>query len=55
MQILPAKMEDILSLVRLVNNAYRGEGGWTSESHLIAGRFGKLKQPLELVVLEKAV
>jgi hypothetical protein len=37
MDIRPAKMEDITVLVSLVNNAYRGEGGWTSESHLIGG------------------
>lgn len=30
-------MEDIPDLVRLVNSAYRGEGGWTGESHLIGG------------------
>jgi GNAT superfamily N-acetyltransferase len=33
-------MEDIPELVRLVNGAYRGEGGeagWTNEAHLIGG------------------
>jgi ribosomal protein S18 acetylase RimI-like enzyme len=37
--ILPATSADTPALVRLVNSAYRGEGGqqgWTNESHLIA-------------------
>jgi ribosomal protein S18 acetylase RimI-like enzyme len=37
MPIRPGTSEDIPVIVRLVNNAYRGEGGWTNESHLIAG------------------
>src|SRR5579863_5424039 len=37
MSIRPATIEDIPELVRLVNSAYRGEGGWTGESHLIGG------------------
>ena len=40
MSIKPAKSEDIPSLVRLVNSAYRGEDGqvgWTNEAHLIGG------------------
>jgi ribosomal protein S18 acetylase RimI-like enzyme len=37
MQIRMAKIEDISELVKLVNSAYRGEGGWTGEAHLIAG------------------
>jgi ribosomal protein S18 acetylase RimI-like enzyme len=37
MPIRPATIEDIPELVRLVNSAYRGEGGWTGESHLIGG------------------
>jgi hypothetical protein len=40
MTIRPAKSEDIPSLVRLVNSAYRGEdgqAGWTNEVHLIGG------------------
>lgn len=37
MQIRIARAEDIPGLVPLVNSAYRGEGGWTNESHLIGG------------------
>ena len=40
MLITPANHSDIPDLVRLVNSAYRGEGGekgWTNESHLIKG------------------
>lgn len=37
MHIRPATIDDIPNLVRLVNSAYRGEGGWTGESHLIDG------------------
>lgn len=37
MTILPAVEADISTLVPLVNAAYRGEGGWTGEAHLIAG------------------
>ncbi len=40
MPINPANFSDIPALVRLVNSAYRGEGGekgWTNESHLIRG------------------
>lgn len=37
MQLRVATAEDIPEIVRLVNNAYRSEGGWTGESHLIAG------------------
>ena len=35
-----AGIDDITSLLNLLNNAYRGEGskqGWTTEAHLIAG------------------
>jgi ribosomal protein S18 acetylase RimI-like enzyme len=37
MQIRMATVEDVPALVSLVNSAYRGEGGWTGESHLIGG------------------
>jgi ribosomal protein S18 acetylase RimI-like enzyme len=37
MKIRIARAEDIPGLVPLVNSAYRGEGGWTNESHLIGG------------------
>jgi ribosomal protein S18 acetylase RimI-like enzyme len=40
MHIRAATKEDIQELVRLVNSAYRGEGGemgWTNEAHLIGG------------------
>jgi ribosomal protein S18 acetylase RimI-like enzyme len=40
MSITPSTSADTPALVRLVNSAYRGEGGrqgWTNESHLIAG------------------
>jgi ribosomal protein S18 acetylase RimI-like enzyme len=37
MKIRIAEVEDIPGLVPLVNSAYRGEGGWTNESHLIGG------------------
>jgi ribosomal protein S18 acetylase RimI-like enzyme len=37
MPIRPATNDDIPELVNLVNGAYRGEGGWTGEAHLIGG------------------
>lgn len=37
MQIRTARKEDVTDLVDLVNRAYRGEGGWTNEAHLIGG------------------
>jgi len=37
MHIQLATTEDVPELVGLVNKAYRGEGGWTNESHLIGG------------------
>jgi ribosomal protein S18 acetylase RimI-like enzyme len=37
MHIRHATDGDTTNLLRLVNSAYRGEGGWTGESHLIAG------------------
>lgn len=37
MHIRTATIEEIPELVDLVNRAYRGEGGWTNESHLIGG------------------
>ena len=57
MQIRTATIKDIPSLVSLVNNAYRGEGGWTSEGHLIGGPrtrsedVGELLQELGGVIL----
>lgn len=38
MSISCAIPADIPALTRLVNSAYRGEGGWTHESHLLSGR-----------------
>jgi hypothetical protein len=38
--ITPATHEDIPSLVKLVNSAYRGDAsrtGWTTEAHLLDG------------------
>ena len=37
MSISCAIPADIPALTRLVNSAYRGEGGWTHESHLLSG------------------
>ena len=37
MSISCAIPADISALTRLVNSAYRGEGGWTHESHLLLG------------------
>src|SRR5580692_2706980 len=37
MQVRMATGDDIKDLVRLVNSAYRGEGGWTGEAQLIGG------------------
>jgi ribosomal protein S18 acetylase RimI-like enzyme len=37
MHIRTAATADIPELVDLVNKAYRGDGGWTNESHLIGG------------------
>lgn len=33
----PARAADVPALVELVQSAYRGEGGWTTEAHLVAG------------------
>lgn len=33
----PAREADVPGLVDLVQAAYRGEGGWTTEAHLVAG------------------
>lgn len=33
----PARETDVAGLVDLVQAAYRGEGGWTTEAHLVAG------------------
>jgi GNAT superfamily N-acetyltransferase len=33
----PAVAADVPVLVDLVQSAYRGEGGWTTEAHLVAG------------------
>lgn len=33
----PARDADVPGLVDLVQAAYRGEGGWTTEAHLVAG------------------
>jgi N-acetylglutamate synthase-like GNAT family acetyltransferase len=38
--ITPASLEDVPSLVKLVNSAYRGDAsmkGWTTEAHLLDG------------------
>ena len=32
-----AREEDVSALVELVQLAYRGEGGWTTEAHLVDG------------------
>lgn len=37
MQMRKATIDDIEDLALLVNQAYRGEGGWTGEAHLIGG------------------
>ncbi|MBS1664726.1 MAG: GNAT family N-acetyltransferase [Bacteroidetes bacterium] len=37
MPIVCATPDDIPALTKLVNSAYRGEGGWTNESHLLDG------------------
>jgi len=37
MPILCALPADIPALTRLVNSAYRGDGGWTNESHIMEG------------------
>jgi ribosomal protein S18 acetylase RimI-like enzyme len=37
MSISCAIPADIPALTRLVNSAYRGEGGWTHEAHLLSG------------------
>jgi ribosomal protein S18 acetylase RimI-like enzyme len=37
MSITCAIPADIPALTRLVNSAYRGEGGWTHEAHLLSG------------------
>lgn len=35
--IRPARLEDVPEIVDLVQAAYRGEGGWTTEAHLVRG------------------
>lgn len=49
MRIRPAVIEDVPELVRLVNSAYRGEGGWTGEAHLIGGPRTRAPDVEELV------
>ena len=49
MKIRPATIDDVPELVRLVNSAYRGEGGWTGEAHLIAGPRTRAADVEELV------
>jgi ribosomal protein S18 acetylase RimI-like enzyme len=49
MRIRPATIEDIPELVNLVNSAYRGEGGWTGEAHLIGGPRTGVEDVEELV------
>jgi ribosomal protein S18 acetylase RimI-like enzyme len=49
MKIRPATRDDVPELVRLVNSAYRGEGGWTGEAHLIAGPRTRATEVEELV------
>lgn len=38
MDFRSAQPADVDDLVRLINDAYRREGGWTSESHLLGGQ-----------------
>lgn len=33
----PARAEDVPAILRVVQAAYRGEGGWTTEAHLVRG------------------
>ncbi|WP_114855115.1 GNAT family N-acetyltransferase [Brachybacterium sp. YJGR34] len=33
----PARQDDVPAIVALVQAAYRGEGGWTTEAHLVDG------------------
>lgn len=49
MKIRPATIDDVPELVRLVNSAYRGEGGWTGEAHLIGGPRTRAADVEELV------
>lgn len=37
MQIRPVHAEDVPELSRIIEAAYRGTGGWTSEVHLVSG------------------
>lgn len=36
-RIRPARAQDVPRIVQVVHAAYRGEGGWTTEAHLVAG------------------
>ena len=38
LSLTPASDADLDAVAALVNHAYRGAGGWTSEGHLIAGQ-----------------
>jgi GNAT superfamily N-acetyltransferase len=38
MRFRPAAPADVVDLVWLINEAYRREGGWTTEAHLLAGQ-----------------
>jgi len=49
MKIRPATIDDIPEMVNLVNSAYRGEGGWTGEAHLIGGPRTRAADVEELV------
>ncbi|APX34200.1 GNAT family N-acetyltransferase [Brachybacterium sp. P6-10-X1] len=37
LQVRPARPADVPDIVDLVQAAYRGEGGWTTEAHLVRG------------------
>jgi ribosomal protein S18 acetylase RimI-like enzyme len=49
MQIRATILEDIPHVVQLINRAYRGEGGWTNESHLFGGPRTKAADMEELL------
>lgn len=37
LRVRPARCADVPEIVDLVQAAYRGEGGWTTEAHLVGG------------------
>ncbi|KAI8816988.1 acetyltransferase, GNAT family protein [Fimicolochytrium jonesii] len=46
--IRPATLDDVDAIVATLNEAYRGDGGWTTEAHLVQG---DRAEPSEIIPL----